>query len=316
MNNDASKPRHPIRVVSHRTGLTPATIRAWERRYHAVEPARSEGGQRLYSDEDIDRLVTLRRLTDMGRSIGTVASLPDEMAEALLTEDLQATPPAPASQVADGGTGSWIEDAYRHMLAMDAESLERALWRAFLSLGAKAFLEGVAAPLLSRVGAAWAAGQVSSGQEHMASGVLERVLTWINDPSMSASDGPPVVVATLPGERHALGARLAAAAAAVEGWRPTYLGADLPVEEIASAAKEVGATRVAISAVRTEQPDKTAADLIELRTLLDPNVVIMVGGAGAASLAGRHLPHGIEIFDSLGAFAQVRSNGQRASAAT
>lgn len=316
MNNDASTPRHPIRVVSHRTGLTPATIRAWERRYHAVEPARSEGGQRLYSDADIDRLVTLRRLTDMGRSIGMVASLPDERAEELLTEDLQAMAPAPARQVADGSTESWIEQAYRQMLAMDAESLERTLWRAFLSLGAKGFLEGVAAPLLSRVGAGWAAGQVSSGQEHMASGVLERVLTWINDPSMSASDGPPVVVATLPGERHALGARLAAAAAAVEGWRPTYLGADLPIEEIASAAREVGAKRVAISAVRTEEPEKTAADLVELRALLDPEVVIMVGGAGARALQARVLPRGIEVFDSLGAFAQVRGNGQRPPAAT
>jgi len=75
-------PRHPIRVVARRTGLTPATIRAWERRYGAVEPARSEGGQRLYSDLDLERLDTLRHLTEMGRSISSVAPLDRE---ALLT---------------------------------------------------------------------------------------------------------------------------------------------------------------------------------------------------------------------------------------
>jgi len=32
--------RHPIRVVSRRTGLTPALLRAWEKRYGVVTPSR------------------------------------------------------------------------------------------------------------------------------------------------------------------------------------------------------------------------------------------------------------------------------------
>ena len=53
------EPRHPIRVVARRTGLTPAVLRAWERRYKVVEPSRSEGGQRLYSDLDVRRLAVI-----------------------------------------------------------------------------------------------------------------------------------------------------------------------------------------------------------------------------------------------------------------
>ena len=309
MNNDASRPRHPIRVVAHRTGLTPATIRAWERRYDAVEPARSEGGQRLYSDRDIERLNTLRALTDMGRSIGMVAALPEESAAALLSEDLEATPSPPPPSL-NGSRETWIDDAYRQMVALDTQALERTLWRAFMSLGAKGFLEEVAAPLLSRVGHAWAAGQVSPAQEHLGSGVLERMLSWMNDPAMSPSDGPAIVVATLPGERHALGARLAAAAAAVEGWRPTYLGADLPVAEIASAAREVGAKAVAISAVRTDAPDETADALSALRDVLEPGVNLLVGGAGARLLRPERLRPGIHVFDNLDAFGELRRNGR------
>lgn len=309
MNNDSSSPRHPIRVVAHRTGLTPAAIRAWERRYHAIEPARSDGGQRLYSDDDIDRLNTLRALTDMGRSISSVASLPPEAAEDLLSEDLKASAGGEgASETASGE--DWVDDAYTHMAAMDTEALERTLWRAFLALGAKAFLDQVAAPLLSRVGAAWKAGRVSPAQEHLGSGVLERVLTWMNDPSKAVQSGPHLVVATLPGERHALGARLAAAAAQVEGWRTTYLGADLPVEEIASAVRRVGAKTVAISAVQTDRSDETRASLVTLRGLLEPDVTIMVGGAGAQPLKGGRLPDGVEIFDGLDGFAPPRTNGR------
>lgn len=82
-----SLPRHPIRVAAQRTRLTPATIRAWERRYDAVAPTRSAGSQRLYSDLDVERLRTLQELTGAGRSISMVAGLSDEAAADLLSED-------------------------------------------------------------------------------------------------------------------------------------------------------------------------------------------------------------------------------------
>ena len=60
--DDAATARYPVRLVALRTGLTPHLLRAWERRYGVVTPGRSEGGQRLYSDLDIERLTSLRRL--------------------------------------------------------------------------------------------------------------------------------------------------------------------------------------------------------------------------------------------------------------
>ncbi|NIP80241.1 MAG: MerR family transcriptional regulator [Gemmatimonadetes bacterium] len=67
--------RHPIGVVSERTGLTPDVLRVWERRYGVVEPSRSDGGQRLYTDADIERLRLLHLATLAGRSIGQVVEL-------------------------------------------------------------------------------------------------------------------------------------------------------------------------------------------------------------------------------------------------
>ena len=56
------RPLHPISVVAERTGLSPDLLRVWERRYGVVDPARDEGGRRLYSDSDIQRL----RLLSLG----------------------------------------------------------------------------------------------------------------------------------------------------------------------------------------------------------------------------------------------------------
>ena len=85
---------HPIRVVARRTGLTPDVLRAWEKRYKAVEPDRSSG-RRLYSDADVDRLLLLRRATLGGRSIGQVAGLSTAELEELTRADDEAAARAP-----------------------------------------------------------------------------------------------------------------------------------------------------------------------------------------------------------------------------
>lgn len=64
-----------IGAVARLTGISPVTLRIWERRYHLVEPARSSGGGRLYSQEDVARLTLIRQLLDQGDAIGSVANL-------------------------------------------------------------------------------------------------------------------------------------------------------------------------------------------------------------------------------------------------
>lgn len=294
-----SIPRHPIRVAARRTGLTPATIRAWERRYGAVEPGRSEGGQRLYSDRDLERLDTLRRLTEMGRSISSVASLGREEASALLAEDRSAAAAPDPASLAAGGLEAWTDKAYALVAAMDDEGLERVLWRALTHLGAPRFLDGVAVPLLHRVGAGWASGEVTAGQEHLASEVIDRVLAELADRYIKTGSGPRLVVATLPKERHGLGARLVVAAAALEGWSVKYLGTDLPPAEIAAAAARLGARAVGISIVTRDGIEQATEALAELRRLLPAAVALFVGGGASSLLDSRRLPAGVSVLGSL-----------------
>src|SRR5436190_20101642 len=66
----------PVGAVSRRTGLSPDVLRVWERRYRAIEPNRTAGGHRLYTESDVERLRLLAVVTSSGFPIRQVAGLP------------------------------------------------------------------------------------------------------------------------------------------------------------------------------------------------------------------------------------------------
>jgi methanogenic corrinoid protein MtbC1 len=290
-------PRHPIRVVAQRTGLTPATIRAWERRYAAVAPSRSDGGQRVYSDQDVKRLITLRDLTKGGRSISVVADLSNAAAEALLMED-RAMAVATEGSSENGAPEGWIDRAYTQVRAIDADGLERTLWQAVMTLGAQSFLDDVVGSLLTQIGEGWVKGEITPAQEHLSTGIIIQILQRLTDQAR-VKDGPTLVVATLQGELHGLGARLTSAVAIFEGWRVVYLGTDLPVVDIVTTAESVNASAVAISIVNLDKLSDTVSLVRTLRERLDPQVSLLLGGGAAGVLEADRLPLGVSLLSGL-----------------
>lgn len=277
-------PRHPIRVVAERTGVSPTLLRAWERRYHVVDPGRSEGGQRLYSDADVERVFMLKRASEAGRTIGSIAALSDEELRRLLSEDAEARDTLRAVSGA-GALTDRVAAAMRAVEAMDPQGLERLLRREVVSLGAERFIEEMAGPLLIEIGTAWHEGRLRPHQEHIGIEVVRQVLGWVRERAQVAGDAPVIVIGTLAGEAHELGAMMAAAAAALQGWRVIYTGGQLPAEELALTAKRVGAASLGLSFVNS---DSVADRLDALRRLLEelpPDVSVLVGGRVAAQVA-------------------------------
>lgn len=274
-----------MRVVIRRTGLSPDLLRAWERRYGVVAPSRSDGGQRLYSDTDIERLTLLRRATTLGRSIGQVAELDDAALTRLVVEDEAATPvpvPATPGDVAPAAE-TYLIRALRAIEAMDSTLLESTLRAAAISLPISALTERVVAPLLTQIGARWHQGTLRASHEHLASAAARRILSWVASQAATDPEAPGIVVTTPAGQVHEIGALLAAATAATEGWRVTYLGADLPAEDIAAAVAESGARVVALSIIFPLDDPGVHEELRRLVSLLEPGIHLVVGGGGADS---------------------------------
>ena len=296
-------PRYPVRLVALRTGLTPHVLRAWERRYHVVAPTRSDGGQRLYSDLDIERLRRLRRLTERGHAIGRIAGLSlDELRQ--LDEQrpgADGEPPAEATPLAEGARVA-VERVLRAARRMDAAELQAVLERAAVSLGVPVFLESVVATAVNRIGHGWAEGSVTIAQEHMATAVFRRVLGWLLGVFEVPGATRRLVVATPPHQIHELGALLVGVSAAAEGWRVTYLGPDMPASDLVSAAEQASAHAVALSVVYTSDTAELAQSIRETRAGLPESVALIIGGAGSTRIRRQAESSGALVVDTLPEF--------------
>ena len=64
-----------LKAVIKEVGLSPARLRAWERRYDLLRPQRSAGGHRLYSRQEIEMLKWLAERQREGLSISRAMAL-------------------------------------------------------------------------------------------------------------------------------------------------------------------------------------------------------------------------------------------------
>lgn len=281
----------PVRLVVQRTGLSADVLRAWERRYRAVVPHRTAGGQRVYSAADIARLTTLARLVDRGHSIGQIAGASDEELQRIVERDSRITAPLPsAPSVATDSGDSLIAAALDATDRTDPEALERLLRGAALRMGVDDMIEQVLAPLLFTIGSLWHQGVLRPAQEHVATAVIRGTLGWMMELATPSANAPCIVVGTPAGQMHEMGAMIAAAVIASQGARVLYLGADLPATEIADAAERSRAIGVALSIVYPYDDPHLHHEIAILRGALPPRVHIIAGGAAASAYpdAWRH----------------------------
>ena len=288
-NSSSTLLRHPIGVVARRTGLKQDLIRAWERRYGAVAPGRTDTRRRFYSDADVVRLQLLKRVVDTGRSIGQVANLSNEELESLIAaepEPVAASLPEPAGESGGDAADLYLDLCLAAARRLDVAELELHLHRASVALSRTNLMERLLVPLLHRIGDLWHRGELRPSHEHVASAVVRSFLGGMYHAYDTPATAPHLLSTTPPRQRHELGALMVAAVASGEGWQATYLGPDLPPEEIAAAARDKGARVVALSLIYPPDDPRLGDDLRRLRRLLPPSISLIVGGRASQAYAG------------------------------
>jgi DNA-binding transcriptional MerR regulator/methylmalonyl-CoA mutase cobalamin-binding subunit len=274
--------RYPIGYVAARCGLTPHVIRAWERRYGAVEPFRTATNRRLYSDADIQRLQLLKEAAAAGNSIAQIAGLSNkELARtarisAAMLSGAADTQPAPESN-----PETFYNDCVAAVLNLDPRELDGVLSRAAIALPEISLLKDVIVPLADKIGELWAEGKLKIFGEHMAMAVIRLFLGDMLRSAEVAPEAPKIVVTTPAGQMHEYGALIVAAVAMIMGWQPVYLGPNLPAEEISAAAVQTSARIVAVSIVHPPDDPRVNRELLKMGRFID--VPLIVGGRAAAS---------------------------------
>lgn len=278
--------RLSIGALSRVSGISVETLRAWELRYGFPVAERKPSGHRVYPVTVVPRLRRVSEAIAAGHRAGQVVGATNAELDALLAaspdQRVPAAPPALPSAVTTA-------DLLAAVSAFDTERLTSALLSEWARLGPLEFLTARIAPLIEEVGASWADGRAEIRHEHFLSERVGDLLRSLRLAFDSRAEGPRVVLATLPGESHALGLQMAALVMAVSGLRVSYLGTEVPVAQVADVARTLGATAIAISLSVAADARRASRQLAQLTNLAPRGVTVLAGGAGAARLKGSPL---------------------------
>jgi MerR family transcriptional regulator, light-induced transcriptional regulator len=308
INEDSAQ--YLISTVSKRSGVKSDLVRAWERRYQAVTPTRTAGGHRVYTDQDIARLKLLNQATSNGHSISQIAQFSLSDLKTLLKDESDTTPisythAVNAKRNLSHLAEDYIEKCYAAVLAFDAKLLESHFENAIVELGSEAFIEHLLTPLLTQIGKSWKEGELRPVHEHMALSVIRSLTYILRNNNPSPPNAPRMIVTTPMGQLHELGAMLAAIMAEFSGWQVTYLGADLPAEEIAMAVKYVDAQALTISLSFASDDHIVQKELRRLKKLIGNDVALIVGGRAAYHFQGLLSEIGVLTIHSYQHFREI-----------
>lgn len=261
--------RFPMRVVARMTGLAPDTIRAWERRYAAVVPERSEGNTRRYSADDVRRLTLLKELVDRGHAISGVASLAEEELQRLAVGTLTVSQGGDEANDGDempGMSFSAIREAYLGAVSrLDTRRASEILLRVATLLDARDTVFRLVVPLMQEVGERWAHAELGVAQEHLVSAQLRGLVSNLLRLSPPDRGARRLLLTTPSGHRHEFGILAAALLAAGRGFDVVYLGPDLPNEELEWSVRLARADVLVLGVVK----DMGARECEELSTVLE-----------------------------------------------
>jgi len=297
---------YTIKRAAELTGISVATLRAWERRYGVVSPQRSDGGYRLYGPEDVRALAIMNSLVNEGWSAREAAA---ETTRRLSSRDAAGheAPFGRGDREVRGGRVAPLRPGGRYQ-SEDAEAFIRAAER-LDSASATAVLDARFAlgtfehvvddwlmPTLALVGEAWAHGRLTVAGEHLVSYAVQRRLAAAYEVASGRADGPTLLIGLPPGARHELGLLAFAVAARRAGFTTVYVGADLPVEDWLRAIEARRAAGM-VMAVPRNIDIATAQEIVDTVSRTHPEVVIGLGGSQQNEINGTcvHLGHSITV---------------------
>ena len=269
MDTPESSPLLRIGELSRRLGVSDHALRAWEARYGLLQPVRSAGGFRLYSEADALRVRRMQAHLADGLSAA-------EAARAVLRQDSRADGrPAGADRVPT--TETELSGALRQALdAFDEPAAQAVLDRLLSDLSLTAVLRDVVLPYLTELGERWERGTASVAQEHFATNVIRGRLAGLAR-GWGNGHGPRAVLACPPGELHDLALMVFGIVLHRSGWRIDYLGMDTPLAEL---TRTVDARRPALVVVAATLPE-TLGPLAAQLTALAQRAPLALAGVGA-----------------------------------
>jgi DNA-binding transcriptional MerR regulator len=268
-----------IGELSRRVGVSTHLLRAWETRYRLLEPIRTSGGFRLYSEADERRVRRMQAQLARGLSAA-------EAARAVLADDANASD-AGVRTASDGDDLTGLRSGLREALdTLNEPAAQAALDRLLTDFTVESVLRDVVVPYLRDLGERWERGNATVAQEHFASNVIRGRLSGLAR-GWGQGSGPQAILACPPDELHDQALAVFGIALHRAGWRIHYLGASTPIEDLRRVVDETRPDLVVLAAVTRSRFSAIVPELAALATVAP----LALAGAGATA----------ELADEVGA---------------
>ena len=286
-----------IQQVADITGISKQVIRKWEERYQLIQPKRLDNGYRIYSDKDINTLLTVKALAEQGHTIKQAALLAKNEQPSIVIETHREL------ELNHGyeEMNDYVLQLLQKGTNCNEQGINLALQQAYHHFGLERFLKSVIIPFLKEVGHRWEKGQWSEYQESLSSLAVRDFLIPIRRNFQYREDAPFILGACLPYEQHEVPVHVLLLEVMLKGWKTILIGASPAPGSIESFVQRLKPDKVLLSATTTIPfiRDPHLLENLDDFAAHHEKIDFYLGGAGSLEYTTGMKLHAIHVTNSI-----------------
>lgn len=264
--------RYSIKELERLSGIKAHTIRIWEKRYNLIEPQRTATNIRLYSDDDLKKIINVSLLNNHGVKISHIAELTHEN---LIKKVFEFTEKKTEDDV-------YINQMIVCMIDMDEEMFDRLLATLEKKWGIERAITEAIYPFLDRIGILWQTGNITPAQEHFVSNLVrQKIIVAIDALPLPPRTAGRAVLFLPEYELHEIGLLFCHYVLRKAGKRVIYLGQMVPYEDLKSVGLAQQPDMFVTSIISERPPKELQAFFNQLAADFPAASIIATGGAVA-----------------------------------
>lgn len=279
-----------ISQLSQFSGVKAHTIRIWEQRYKALKPNRSEGNTRYYPGNQLQRLLNITSLLEVGFKISELGHLTDEELHSKLRDI--------SSKKMDLPEELFISQMITSGMTYNEANFNKIFSHCLLRFGMKNTYTRIIYPLLERVGFLWSTNELFPSSEHFISNlILQKLYTSIDSLIYSNENHSNWLLFLPENEFHEIGLLMANYLIRSQGHNTIYLGANTPLNSIELAIKHSNPDNLLFFSVHGETGENFRNYIKMLSSQFKGNKIYACGKALNEKLP--HQPKNIHLIEKI-----------------
>ncbi len=212
-----------IKDLENLSGIKAHTIRIWEQRYSFLKPSRTDTNIRVYSSDELKKLLNVALLNKFGFKISHI----DKMNAVEISDKILSLNQQEAMQ------DRIINILIQNMIDLDIDAFEAVLDDFILAKGIEKTISQIIFPFLEKIGILWLTNHINPGQEHLVSNIIrQKLIVGIENIRNSVKINKTVLLFLPETEYHELSLLFMNYMFKNKGVSTIYLGCSIPLKDV------------------------------------------------------------------------------------